>query len=240
MLNNLPQEAPRVPNLNIRAVIFDLDGTLLDTAPDFVVVVNQLLTERQQPTLAPETIRCTVSNGARGLISLAFGIDEQHPDFPELRQRLLDIYATHLAVHTQPFPGMLQLLQDLDARGIYWGLATNKPFAYTEPLMAALDLKPEPVTIICPDHVEQRKPHPESLLLAAKHVGCMPEEIVYVGDHKRDIDCGRLAGSITIAAGYGYIEPEDDITTWQSDYRADSVEELRSIIEQLLDGHWIF
>ncbi|MDQ2078065.1 HAD family hydrolase [Marinimicrobium sp. ABcell2] len=234
MLNNLAQESPRVPDQKIRAVIFDLDGTLLDTAPDFVVVVNQLLTERDQPTLAPETIRTTVSNGARGLISLAFGIDEKHSDFPELRQRLLDIYSNHLAVYTQPFPGMMELLHDLDQRGIYWGLATNKPFAYTEPLMAALNLQPEPVTVICPDHVEQRKPHPESLLLAAKHVGCLPEEIIYVGDHKRDIDCGRQAGSITIAAGYGYIEPEDDINTWEADYRADSVAELRSIIEQLL------
>lgn len=235
MSNNVSQESP-VSATTIRAVIFDLDGTLLDTAPDFVVVVNQLLTENQQPTLAPETIRTTVSNGARGLINLAFGIDEKDPDFEPLRQRLLDLYANHLAVHTQPFPGMQELLNDLEARDIVWGLATNKPVVYTEPLMAALALQPEPVTVICPDHVAERKPHPESLLLAAKHVGCLPEEMIYVGDHKRDIDCGRRAGSITIAAGYGYIEPEDDITTWQADYRADSVAELRTIIEQILEA----
>ncbi len=236
MLNNAFQESTRPLATTIRAVIFDLDGTLLDTAPDFVVVVNQLLTENQQPTLAPETIRTTVSNGARALVSLAFGIDEKDPDFEPLRQRLLDLYADHLAVHTQPFPGIQELLNDLDARGIVWGLATNKPAVYAEPLMEALAMQPEPVTVICPDHVAERKPHPESLLLAAKHVGCVPEEMIYVGDHKRDIDCGRRAGAITIAAGYGYIEPEDDITTWQADYRADSVAELRTIIEQILEA----
>ncbi len=224
-----------MPKRNIRGVIFDLDGTLLDTAPDFIVVLNQLLTERQQNTLAPASIRKTVSNGARGLITLGFGIDEQHSDYEPLRLRLLELYGDHLVVHTRPFPGIQDLLQSLDQRGIFWGLATNKPFVYTEPLMNALALVPAPASIICPDHVKERKPHPESLFLVAEQLGCKPEELIYVGDHKRDIDCGKQAGAITIAAGYGYIEPDDDIDLWQADYRVETVAELAQLIDSLLD-----
>lgn len=224
-----------MPNRNIRGVIFDLDGTLLDTAPDFIVVLNQLLTERQQLTLAPEVIRTTVSNGARGLIALGFGIDEQHSDYEPLRLRLLELYSDHLAVHTQPFPGIKELLQSLEKRGIRWGLATNKPFVYTEPLMKALELMPAPASIICPDHVKERKPHPESLFLVAEQLGCKPEELIYVGDHKRDIECGKQAGAITIAAGYGYIEPDDDIDLWQADYRVETVAELAELVDSLLE-----
>jgi N-acetyl-D-muramate 6-phosphate phosphatase len=218
----------------IRAVMFDLDGTLLDTAPDFIAVVNQLLVEKERDELPHETIRACVSNGSRALIMMAFAIEETHEDFHPLRERLLELYLQHVAVFTKLFPGIQDLLNKLAERNIPWGIATNKPAAYTVPLMEQLDIQPEPVVVLCPDHVKDAKPHPESLFLAAETIGCTPEEIIYVGDHHRDIECGRRAGSITIAAAYGYIEDEISVEDWQADYRVDHAEELWPIIEKYL------
>lgn len=220
----------------IRAVIFDLDGTLLDTAPDFVVVLNQLRAENQREPLPAELIRASVSNGARALVSLAFSIDEAAPEFEALRVRLLELYLTQVAVHTQFFPGIEMLLKTLSAHNIPWGIATNKPALYTDALLQAFTIEPAPISVICPDHVTERKPHPESLFLASEQIGCKPGEIIYVGDHKRDIDCGISAGAITIAAAYGYIEAGDDINLWQAHYRVDHASEIWPIIEQLLGG----
>lgn len=219
---------------SIRAVLFDLDGTLLDTAPDFIVVLNQLLAENQRAHLPAETIRAIVSNGARALINLGFGIDDKHTDFETLRVRLLELYAAHIAVFTQPFPGITDLLKTLQARDIPWGIATNKPALYTHLLLKALPFQPPPISIICPEDVKECKPHPESIFLACQQVGCAPHEIIYIGDHKRDIDCGKSAGAITIAAAYGYIGTEEDIASWQADYRVDHVSEIWPILEILL------
>lgn len=218
----------------IRALVFDLDGTLLDTAPDFVVVLNRLRAERDLPPLASEQIRRSVSNGARGLIQLGFDVQPGDPDYEPLRQRLLEIYAGHLAVHTRLFPGIEPLLKALGERQVPWGIATNKPAAYALPLMEAMSLQPEPGCLICPDHVDERKPHPESLLLAAKHLGCRPHELVYIGDHRRDIDCGRRAGAVTIAASYGYIEEDDPVAEWQADYQVTRADQLLPLIKPWL------
>ncbi len=218
----------------IRAVMFDLDGTLLDTAPDFIVVVNQLLVEEGRSELSPNTIRAGVSNGSKALISLAFGIDDSDPHFERLRQRLLTLYVAHIAVYTKPFPGISALLDKLTDNNIPWGIATNKPAAYTLPLMSALDMQPAPASIICPDHVTRSKPDPESLFLASKQLGCAPQEIIYIGDHKRDIDCGKGAGSITVAATYGYLDEGDNAADWHADYCVDHADEIWPIIEKYL------
>lgn len=218
----------------IRAVMFDLDGTLLDTAPDFVVVVNQLLAEKNQPMLAAETIRTGVSNGSKALIKLAFGIEENDEQFEPLRQRLLELYLAHIAVYTKPFPGISALLDKLANNNIAWGIATNKPATYTLPLMAALNIQPAPVSVICPDHVSRSKPDPESLFLAGKQLNCNPTEIIYIGDHKRDIDCGKGAGSITIAAAYGYVDTGDDPANWNADYCVNHADEIWPIVEKYL------
>ncbi|WP_062060391.1 HAD-IA family hydrolase [Cellvibrio sp. OA-2007] len=218
----------------IRAVMFDLDGTLLDTAPDFVVVVNQLLSEQARPALAAEIIRAGVSNGSKALIKLAFSLDESHEQFEPLRQRLLELYLAHIAVHTVLFPGIDKLLDKLADHNIAWGIATNKPSTYTLPLMAALNIQPAPLSVICPDHVARSKPDPESLFLAGTQLGCSPEEIIYIGDHKRDIDCGKGAGSITIAAAYGYVDAGDDPANWNADYCVNHADEIWPIIEQHL------
>lgn len=218
----------------IRAVMFDLDGTLLDTAPDFVVVVNQLRAEEGLVELSPETIRAGVSNGSKALIKLAFEIDDSHSQFERLRERLLALYLDHIAVYTQPFPGIQALLDNLASKNIAWGIATNKPAAYTLPLMSALAIQPAPVSVICPDDVARSKPDPECLHLASKQLGCAPQEIIYIGDHKRDIDCGRDAGSITIAATYGYLDINENPTDWNADYSVNNADEIWPIIEKYL------
>jgi 2-phosphoglycolate phosphatase len=214
----------------IRAVMFDLDGTLLDTAPDFVAVVNKLLQENDRDELPHEMIRASVSNGSKAMVTMAFAIEEAHETFQPLRARLLELYTQHIAVFTQPFPGIQDLLNNLAAHNIAWGIATNKPAAYTVPLMEQLNMQPAPAIVICPDHVQDSKPHPESLLLAARELGCTPEEIIYIGDHKRDIECGQRAGSLTIAAAYGYVG-NDNIDSWQADYRVDHAEDIWPIIQ---------
>lgn len=213
--------------------MFDLDGTLLDTAPDFVAVVNQLLQENARAELPHEVIRAGVSNGSKALVTLAFAIEETHENFQPLRERLLELYTHHIAVFTKPFPGIQDLLDKLAEHNIAWGIATNKPAAYTVPLMEQLNMQPAPAIVICPDHVQQSKPHPESLLMAAEFFHCAPEEIVYVGDHLRDIECGKRAGSITVAAAYGYVGNED-INSWQADYRVEHAEEIWPIIKHYI------
>lgn len=222
-----------VSKRTIRAVIFDLDGTLLDTAPDFIVVLNRLLAEFEQPPLPDEVIRRTVSNGAKALVTLAFGVGEDDPRFEPLRRRLLELYSEHLAVGTRLFPGIAELLEQLREQNIPWGIATNKPAIFTLPILEALQIQPPPVSVICPDHVQERKPHPESMYLAARHANCEPHEILYVGDHWRDIECGRRAGAITVAAAYGYIDVDDNVDDWQADYRVEHAREIWDIIEHL-------
>jgi 2-phosphoglycolate phosphatase len=218
----------------IRAVMFDLDGTLLDTAPDFVVVVNQLLVEQARPELAAEIIRAGVSNGSKALIKLSFAIDENNEQFEPLRQRLLELYLQNHSVHTKPFPGINTLIEQLAAHNIAWGIATNKPALYTLPLMVDMNMQPPPASVICPDHVARPKPDPASLFLASSQLGCTPEEIIFVGDHKRDIDCGKEAGSITIAAAYGYVDEGDDPASWNADYCVNHADEIWPIIEKYL------
>lgn len=218
----------------IRAVMFDLDGTLLDTAPDFVVVLNQLLAEQERPALAAETIRAGVSNGSKALIKLAFAMDEDNEQFEPLRQRLLELYLQNNSAHTRPFPGINALIEQLAAHNIAWGIATNKPALYTLPLMIEMNMQPPPASVICPDHVGLPKPDPESLFLASSQLGCTPEQIVFVGDHKRDIDCGKGAGSITIAVAYGYLDEGDDPASWNADYCVNHADEIWPIIEKYL------
>ncbi|GAA5316949.1 MAG: N-acetylmuramic acid 6-phosphate phosphatase MupP [Candidatus Pelagadaptatus aseana] len=218
--------------MTVKAVLFDLDGTLLDTAPDFEVVLNQLRQEEGLGPIDADKVRQTVSNGARALVELGFDIKEGEPGFEDLRLRLLALYEQHLAVATKPFPGIEQLLSFCKENNLAWGIATNKPEQYTTPLVRALQLQPD--CVICPDHVSERKPHPESMTLGASIIGCQTDEIVYVGDHIRDIQCGNRANCTTIAVRYGYIDEADDINAWQADYIVDQADDISPIIEKLL------
>ncbi|MDX9874951.1 MAG: HAD-IA family hydrolase [Spongiibacteraceae bacterium] len=213
-----------------RAVLFDLDGTLIDTAPDFVVVLNRLLERHGQQPLAAERIRQTVSDGAGALVTLGFGVTAEDPRHEPLRQQLLELYGTHLAVESQLFAGMEQLLDALDAARIAWGVVTNKPLLYADPLMRALALDTRCGTLICPDHVQRRKPDPEALLLACERLGASPVHSIYVGDHRRDIEAGQRAGMVTIACTYGYILAHDPCHGWGADYVIDTPNDLFELL----------
>lgn len=218
----------------LKAVLFDLDGTLLDTAADFTTVLNSMLAARDLPLQNYEAVRQNVSNGARAVIKLGFSQDENTPGFAELLTEFLDHYADNLADHTTLFPGMAKVLEDLECWGLKWGVVTNKPARFTLPLLAALNLDKRCGPAICPDHVSRRKPDPEPLLLACEQLDIEPEQAIYVGDHVRDIEAGRAAAMPTIACRYGYISSDEDIASWQADYIVDQPAELADIVAALL------
>ena len=215
----------------IKAVLFDLDGTLLDTAQDFADVINRLLKEESRPAMAYHEVRNAVSHGSVGLIQTAFKLGKDDPGFEPLRQRLLDHYAQCLTEKTRLFEGLEQLLKLLARHNIPWGIVTNKPELYTTPIVEGLALAP--ATTICPDHVSQTKPHPESVELACRHIGCKPSESVVIGDHLRDIEAGKNAGAKTIAAAYGYLHRDESAEDWQADYIAHHPRDLIGILENL-------
>lgn len=223
----------------LKAVLFDLDGTLVDTAAEFVVVVQQLRAEHDLPPMDPERISASVSNGARALVRLGLDLPYEAPEFEDKRQRLLALYSEVLGSAATPYPGILELLTELQARGIAWGVATNKPRAYAEPLLRALGLLAPGAargdyatchSLVCPDDVTDRKPHPESLYRNCREIGCAPHEAIYVGDHLRDVDAGKRAGMYTVAAAYGYIEPDDDPASWGADALAQCSTELTTLL----------
>jgi len=205
----------RYKNL-LDTILFDLDGTLADTAPDLAQTLNLLLEEQGRPSLPFATIRPHVSNGATALVTLGFGLTSEDPDFDALRRRFLDIYADHLCRHTTLFPGMDELLQQIERQSMRWGVVTNKPARFTEPLLEALGLGQRAACIISGDSTVQRKPHPEPMLLACRQLGVVPGNCLYVGDARRDIDAGRNAGMQTLVAGFGYIGEHDPPDDWQA------------------------
>ena len=209
------------------AVLFDLDGTLVDTAPDFVRVLNDLRLKYGRPALAYDEIRVAVSAGARAMIQVGFpeyALDS--PEFAALRQEFLDNYSLGLAQESRLFSGMEDLLTALESRNIPWGIVTNKPRIYSVPLLAGLALNERCQVLVCPDDVSQTKPHPEPMYLACNTLSVAPEHTIYVGDHIRDIQAGNNAGMKPIAVGFGYIPSHENINDWQADYCVDTVAAL--------------
>ncbi len=215
--------------IDYRAVLFDLDGTLLDTAPDFAISLNHLLAQKNRPSLSEQAIRGIVSNGSAGLIAHAFNCREDHQDFEQIRAEFLAIYLDNLCRETRPFPGIEPLLDQLGRASVPWGIVTNKPSLYTEAILAGLQLMPAPASVVCPDHVDNAKPHPEPVLLACEQLGIEPQHTVFIGDHRRDIESGRQAGTITIAAAYGYID-DDHPETWGADHLVNHAAEISALL----------
>ncbi|OUR90201.1 phosphoglycolate phosphatase [Gammaproteobacteria bacterium 42_54_T18] len=214
----------------IEAVLFDLDGTLIDTAPDFVKVVNLLRQEDNLPPIAAALVRAQVSNGARALITLAFDLKEGEAGFAEKLQQLLDLYFSHLAKESALFDGLDELLITLEQQGIPWGIVTNKPRRYTEPLLDGLNLAKRCAVVICPDDVTHKKPHPEPLLMACEAINATPQKTLYVGDHIRDIASGNSAQNSTIAVSWGYIDEGEDLSLWNADHIVHTSEELLQLL----------
>lgn len=196
------------------AILVDLDGTLVDTAPDLVGVLNKLLTDRGLPPVPYAVARNEVSNGALGLLRLGFPEQRSDTELEPLRLEFLEVYTRQVCVNSKLFNGLDAILHELHNKAIPWGIVTNKPHSMTIPLLEALDLSCPPGCVVSGDRLPQRKPHPAPLLLAAKEIGLDAQRCVYVGDAKRDIDAGRAAGMATIAAAYGYIRADDDPARW--------------------------
>ncbi|WP_020410382.1 HAD family hydrolase [Hahella ganghwensis] len=212
-----------------RGILFDLDGTLIDTAPDFHRVLNIHRNRHGLEALAFPVVRQAVSEGARAMVKLGFDVSEDHPDFAALRQEFLDLYLDNICIDSGLFPGFAPLLEDLDKRGISWGIVTNKPRLYSEALLEALGLASIAV-LVCPDDVTRTKPDPEPLLKAATTLDLPPSSLWYVGDHVRDIEAGRNAGMKTVAAAYGYIPGHDNIENWSADYIIRQPQDLSSLL----------
>ena len=217
----------------LRTVLFDLDGTLLDTAPDLAYALNQVLLAEGCAPLPFERIRPVVSHGGKALIQLGFGIDETNPAFAHLRQRLLEVYRANLARETRPFPGMPEVLEGIHARGLNWGVVTNKPAWLTEPLLQALDLYAPAACVISGDTLEQRKPHPAPMLHACALTGSQAGQCLYVGDAERDIEAGRNARMHTLVALFGYILDEDRPAQWQADGLVSTPLEILDWVDRL-------
>lgn len=198
-------------------ILFDLDGTLLDTAPDLVSAVNRVLIDEGRPALALPQLRPYVSAGATAMLNRAFGEDQDAALLQDRLQFMLDFYRNNIAVHSQLFDGMDLVLETLETLGLRWGVVTNKPGWLTEPLLQAMQLAQRCGCIISGDTVAERKPHPLPMLEACRRIGSEPAHCVYVGDADRDIEAGRAAGMKTLAAAYGYIAEGDDPSRWGAD-----------------------
>ena len=210
----------------IKAVLFDLDGTFADTAPDLAAALNYTRTARQLPPLPLDIIRPQASHGSRGLLKLGFGIEPEQPGYDTLRDIFLDYYARNICVHTRLFAGMAELVAELERRGIQWGIVTNKPQRYTVPLMQALGYAERAACIISGDTCAHAKPHPEPMLKACELIGVAPEHCLYLGDDLRDMQAANASGMHGIIARYGYISDDVQLPSWDAHGMIDTPTEL--------------
>lgn len=210
---------------DIRAVLFDLDGTLIDTAPDMIDSLNQLRAEESLPPLPYELARTQVSHGSTGLVRLAFpGVDPER--FERLRGRFLAIYNERVARDTKLFDGAVEVLEALESTHRPWGIVTNKPTFLTTPLLEAIGLGLRAGCVVAGDTLPQRKPHPAPLLHAADLLGVAAPACLYVGDAERDIQAARAAQMPVLLASYGYLGPDDQPERWGADAEIASLREL--------------
>jgi N-acetyl-D-muramate 6-phosphate phosphatase len=216
----------RAAPLSVRAVLFDLDGTLADTAGDLAAALNRLRSDRGLQALPLAVLRPHASHGARGLLGAGFGIDPQHADYIALRDAFLAYYAAALSEHTRLFPGAEDVLAEIERRGLRWGVVTNKASRFTTPLLESLAFTHNAGAVISGDTTPHAKPHPAPLLAAAAKLATPAADCVYVGDAERDVEAGRAAGMKTIVATYGYLRDEDDVEQWAADGLIASLPEL--------------
>ncbi|MDP3852742.1 HAD family hydrolase [Phenylobacterium sp.] len=215
-----------------RAILFDLDGTLADTAPDLAAAVNLLRTERGLEPTPYAVLRPTASAGARGMIGAAFGLTPQDAGYEELRVQWFNHYQAAMAVHSTLFEGVPDLLAGIADAGMAWGIVTNKPARFTDPLIPQIGLQ-HAGCIISGDTTAHAKPHPAPLFEAARRLGLAPEQCWYVGDDLRDVEAGRAAGMVTVACNWGYCGSVEPLS-WGADYRLDTPFALLDTIRDVL------
>ena len=201
----------------MQLVLFDLDGTLLDTAPDLGTALNTQRAEHNLPPLPQEVIRPVVSHGSPALLKLGFGIEQNDSRYAGMRARLLAIYGGCLSCETRFFPGIETVLQELERRTLRWGVVTNKPGYLTLPLLDKLGLDTRAACVVSGDSCARAKPWPDPLLVACHQLDLAPQDCIYIGDAERDIQAAHACGMPALLAEYGYIGPTDDIDSWEAD-----------------------
>jgi 2-phosphoglycolate phosphatase len=230
----LPQREDEDASIGLcQAVLFDLDGTLADTAPDLAAAVNKMRHERGLEMVPLENLRPLASAGARGLIGGAFGIGPEHPEFAAMREEFLANYEADLCIETTLFQGIDAVIDELDARGVRWGIVTNKVARLTDPLVALLGLDVRAGCVVSGDTTPHSKPHPAPLLHAARMLDLPPERIVYVGDDLRDVQAGFAAGMVTVAAAYGYCGNDIPPARWHAQHVVQSPAELQKLLREI-------
>lgn len=217
-----------------RAVLFDLDGTLADTAPDLAAAVNWMRAQRGLEPTPYALLRPTASAGARGMIGAAFGLAPGDDGYEPLRLEWFDRYQSNMAVHSTLFDGVPDLLDGLTAAGMAWGIVTNKPMRFTDPLVPMIGLA-HAGCVVSGDTTPHAKPHPAPLLEAARRLGIAPTDCWYVGDDQRDIEAGRAAGMVTVACNWGYCGSIDPVT-WGADFLLDTPQDLLRMLRELADA----
>jgi len=216
----------RAVQRTVQAVLFDLDGTLIDSAPDLGAAADQLRMQEGLPALGLAAYRSMAGAGARGMLSVAFGMGPEHPRFETLREAFLSNYERCMTERTYAFDGVPELIGALEQAGLPWGVVTNKAARFTEPLTRSMPLFRSARTVVSGDTTPFSKPHPAPLLEAARRLGIAPQACVYVGDDARDIQAGLAAGMQTVAANYGYLGAAADTQTWGAHAHINSPDEL--------------
>ncbi len=219
--------------MRLRAILFDMDGTLLDTAPDFIAVAQAMRAAHGLEPVPDQEIRDVVSGGARAMVLSAFDVDPLSDGFEALRLEFLDRYQEHCAVKSRLYAGMPELLEAIEQANLIWGVVTNKPLRFAEPIMEQLGLATRSAILICPDHVSRSKPDPEPMRLACARLDLDPSSVLFVGDDLRDIESGRAAGTRTAAVRYGYIHPDDDPDSWGADLVVAHPLELQALLQDV-------
>ena len=214
----------------VRAVLFDLDGTLIDSAPDLAGAGNEMRIARGLEPHPLEHFRPMVGSGARGMVGRALGIGPDHETFPALRDEFLERYQARMTQDSHVFPDVVPMLAALGASGMPWGIVTNKATRFSDPIVRALGLLPPAATLVCGDTTAHSKPHPAPLLEAARRMGVEAADCIYVGDDLRDMQAGTAAGMRTVAVRWGYLGAGDPIEAWGADYLLDSPADLLKLL----------
>ena len=217
----------------ISCVLFDLDGTLIDSAPDLALAADEMRVTRGMPSLPLEAYRFMAGAGARGMLGVAFGMTPQDAGYGEMREEFLSNYERRMTLNTYAFAGIEELLDGLRARGMRWGVVTNKAERFTLPLTAAMPLFADAITIVSGDTTPHAKPHPAPVLEAMRRAGVQAGQCIYVGDDERDVRAGKAAGTGTVAARYGYLGADGDLAAWQADAIINSPDELLKLLDSV-------